>query len=176
MKFSHAEKLRTVDRTIQDKQLQVTEANKSLATIKKDAEEENNEIDTQKAQKKTSLEQQMANIAERLLSLQKETADAVKASDEKIALLNLELNDLKAGALANDVGEPGSQFLFDNIANQANTNLSIITSASSGAYGACCSGKASKQGAEGSGANCLSLNGENAAAAKKSKSKDRTNN
>lgn len=174
LKYEYADKVRTYEMDIKEKQEQIADANKALEAKKTENEAITKETDTQKSQEQKSLEEQMANFAEKLTDLQKTTTAAIKSSEEKIALLNIELKDLKAGALADETNEPGSQAIYDNIANDASIALGAITSASGSVYAACCNGKDRKPGAS---ADCAKLNAENTAAVKasKQKAKDKSN-
>lgn len=138
IKYDYADKVRTYEMDIKEKQEQIADANKALEAKKAENEAINKETEAQKTQEQKSLEEQMANFAEKLANLQKSTDAAIKSSEDKIALLNAELKDLKAGALASETADPGSQSIYDNIANEANGLLNDIASSTATAFGACC--------------------------------------
>ena len=139
LKYDYADKVRTYEMDIKEKQEQIADSNKALEAKKTENEAISKETDAQKSQEQKSLEEQMANFAEKLSDLQKSTDAAVKSSEEKIALLNTELKDLKAGALASETADPGSQSIYNNVANEAYGQLGEISAATSSAFGACCS-------------------------------------
>jgi hypothetical protein len=104
----------------------------------------------------------------------------VKSSEDKITRLNLELKDLKAGALASEVADPGAQTIYDNIANDAYNALGEISNTTAAAFNACCdvnSKKAVPKPGTG-GASCSMLYQETKDAEKRSteKAKNRSNN
>lgn len=138
LKYDYADKVRTYDMDIKEKQEQIADANKALELKKTENEAITKETEAQKSQEQKSLEEQMANFAEKLTNLETSTKAAVKSSEDKIALLNAELKDLKANALASETADAGSQSIYDNIANEANGQLVDISSATSAALNACC--------------------------------------
>lgn len=176
LKYDYADKVRTYEMDIKEKQEQIADANKALEAKKAENEAINKETEAQKTQEQKSLEEQMANFAEKLTNLQKSTDAAVKSSEDKIALLNLELKDLKAGALASETADPGSQSIYDNIANEANGLLGDITAATSAALNACCvettvNSKKTAVSKQGASAPCSSLYMENSSEVKRSTQK-----
>lgn len=176
LKYEYADKVRTYEMDIKEKQEQIADANKALEAKKLENEAINKETEAQKSQEQKSLEEQMTNFAEKLANLEKSTNAAVKSSEDKIARLNLELNDLKAGALANETADPGSKSVYDNITKNQNAAVMAASRAAKNAHAACCDGKSAKAGA-GAIADCNVLYTDPTKIEKKSKQKvkDKTN-
>ncbi len=165
LKYEYADKVRSFEMDIKEKQEQIADANKALEAKKVENEAINKETEAQKSQEQKNLEEQMANFAEKLTNLKKSTDAALLSSETKINRLNLELKDLKAGAMASEVSDPGSQSIYDNIANDASMALDDLSSATSLAFGACCNKGVSKAGTN---APCGRLNQDNKDAEKRS--------
>lgn len=168
IKYDYADKIRNYEMDITEKQKQIEDSNKALEFKKTENESIAKEIETQKSSEQKNLEDQMANFSQKLADLHSTTEAALKSSKDKITRLNLELTDLQAGVLANSVGEPGSQSNYDNVADEANSLLQSLTSATRMAFAACCNSTTdaktkkksvvSKDGAL--GPNCSSLSTE----------------
>lgn len=138
LKYDYADKVRNFEMDIKEKQEQIGTSNTTLETSRKEIEDNAKSSEKQKSQAQKNLEQHQANFAKKLANLEKSTNAAVLSSETKINRLNLELKDLKAGATASEVSDPGSQSIYDNIANDANVALDEISGATSIAFGACC--------------------------------------
>lgn len=137
LKYEYADKIRTYEMDIKEKQEQIADANKALEAKKTENEAINKETEAQKSQEQKNLEEQMSNFTEKLANLQKSTEAALKSSELKIADLNLELKDLEAGILASEAGD-GSQSVYDNQANAALGQLDEISRTTSDAFNSCC--------------------------------------
>lgn len=138
IKYDYADKVRTYEMDIKEKQEQIADANKALEAKKTENEAISKETDTQKSQEQKSLEEQMANFAEKLQNLQDNTNDALKTSNAIIEERNKQLDELKAGKLPYDLGIDDGGNMYDDIASEAMSAITNISLAGNTAYGACC--------------------------------------
>ena len=137
VKYEYATQLRKFDREIEKKQEAIKSALAEVEAKKAENITLTKENATEKSQEQKNIEEQMANFAQKLEDLKENHADVVKTSDAIIAERNKDLEALKAGKLAFDLGMD-DEAVYEDVANEANNALVGIRSASSTAFGACC--------------------------------------
>lgn len=180
IKYEYADKVRTYEMDIKEKQEQIADANKALEAKKAENIAINKETEAQKSQEQKNLEEQMANFAEKLQNLQENTNAALKTSNDIITERNKELDELKAGKLPYDLGIDDGGNMYDDVANDAMGAVSNIITAGNSASNVCCNDKGESIAGPNFKSLCSQLKndaklGKDAEKKSKQKVKDKTN-